>query len=80
MAAATTLWWAWWALLICFLGLTACPCQAFLRGLDFPCDKPNGEEIEIPDSSRSPFDAVIMVNKGFNPDEDNPDGRIQINR
>ena len=48
MAAATTLWWAWWALLICFLGLTACPCQAFLRGLDFPCDKANGEEIEIP--------------------------------
>ena len=38
------------------------------------------EEIEMPDSSSTPFDAVIMVNKGFNPDEDNPDGRIQMNR
>jgi len=37
------------------------------------------EEIEMPDSSSTPFDAVIMVNKGFNQDEDNPDGRIQIN-
>ena len=38
------------------------------------------EEIEMPDSSSTPFDAVIMVNKGFNQDEDNPDDRIQINR
>ena len=34
------------------------------------------EEIEIPDST--PVDAVIMVNNYPNPDEDNPDGRIQI--
>merc|ERR1712001_377083 len=31
------------------------------------------EEIEMPDSSSTPFDAVIMVNKGFN--EDNPKQR-----
>ena len=58
MAAATPCWATlgaspranWALLIICLtaLGTTISPCQAFLKGLDFPCDKPNGEEIEIP--------------------------------
>ena len=34
------------------------------------------EEIEMLNSA--PVNAVIMVNNDPNPDEDNPDGRIQI--